>query len=378
MKTRFRTRLGVLALGFLSISMAQGATSLFYVDRVKVTDLGTLGGVEANALDINNRGVIVGYSKDTTMTRRAFRWSGGVMTDLGTPTFSARAIAQGINDRDEIVGFYGDPDEFNYQAFYWSAGTGVVTLNRSLYPSEPFDSSYIATAKAINNQGVIVGKIEASGTDHDVPFEPCYRSLPVRWTSKIAMPQILHCTDSGDGPNGASDINGAGWAVGYEYNGSDPDNGFLWKSGVTTHIPSPLFGNQPRGAGINEAGMTVGSASFFGSTPIAMRWSGSGASEWLGTLSGGSRSGASEVNDQGFVSGTSEMLISGSTVKDRAFLWHPDFGMFALPLPAGMTPTSTTCDGNALNNRVATSGIIEVVGRCGSRAIRWTVTVLTH
>src|ERR1044071_6053757 len=178
MRTRFRTRLGVLALGFLSISMAQGATSLFYIDRVKVTDLGTLGGVEANALDINNRGVIVGYSKDTTMTRRAFRWSGGVMTDLGTPTSSARAIAQGINDRDEIVGFYGDPDEFNYQAFYWSAGTGVVTLNRSLYPSEPFDSSYIATAKAINNQGVIVGKIEASGTDHDVPFEPCYRSLP--------------------------------------------------------------------------------------------------------------------------------------------------------------------------------------------------------
>jgi hypothetical protein len=43
-----------------------------------------------------------------------------------------------------------------------------------------------------------------------------------------------------------------------------------------------------------------------------------------------------------------------------------------------MTPTTTTCDGNSLNNRVASSGVIEVVGRCGSRAIRWTVTVLTH
>src|SRR3954468_20055865 len=92
MKTRFNTRLGTLAWGFLAASMAQGAT--YYVANVTMTDLGNLGGAEANANDINNQGVIVGYSKNPNDVRRAFRWQNGVMTDLGTPGTNARSIAQ--------------------------------------------------------------------------------------------------------------------------------------------------------------------------------------------------------------------------------------------------------------------------------------------
>jgi probable HAF family extracellular repeat protein len=378
MKTRFRIRLGILALGLLSASLAQGAT--YYVASVSTTDLGNLGGPEASALDINNRGVIVGYSKNPAMTRRAFRWQGGVMTDIGTPTSSARSIASGINDYDEIVGQYGDPDEFNWQAFYWSPGTGVITLNRSLYPSQPFDSSYVAIARAINNKGVIVGTVEAAGLDHDVPVLPCFRALPVVWGSAYAKPKILHCPEGTDGVNSGSDINDSNWITGYELPFSGADNGFVWKSGTTTHAVAPIFGSHPRAFGINESGVVVGTADLFGTTREAFRWNGAGTSQWLGVLSGGSTSEAAEVNDQGFVTGTSDAFVEGggpSAVKDRAYLWHADFGMFALPVPAGMTPVSTSCDGSSLNN-LKTTGLIQVVGHCGTHAIRWNVLVLSH
>jgi hypothetical protein len=151
---------------------------------------------------------------------------------------------------------------------------------------------------------------------------------------------------------------------------------------VTTYVPAPLLGSNPRAVGINDAGMLVGSADMLGTTTIAMRWNGKGGSEWLGTLPGGNTSRATEVNEQGFITGTSEMLIRGraspDVILDRAFLFHPDFGMMALPVPRDLPADATSCDGNALNDRVKSTGIIHVVGRCGPRAIKWTVQVRAH
>ena len=377
MKTRYRRQLGFLGASILCASMAPAAT--YYVATVSITDLGNLGVQDSNALDINNRGVIVGYSKNSLGIRRAFRWQNGVMTDLGTPGTLSRSVAEGINDHGEVVGTYwgSNYDEFDNNAFYWSWSTGVVTLSRSLYPGESFDSSYVAMAHAINHDGVIVGKVEAEAFDHDIPFRRCYRSLPVRWDSPYVKPKILHCPETIDGPNSAFDINDSVAVAGSESDGTGTDNAFTWKSAVTTHLPLPFWGVRPQAYGINESGHVVGLA-HFGTLTWAARWDGVGGAEWLGALPGGSFSYAQELNDQDFVAGTSDMAIDSSTVKHRAFLWHADFGFFALPLPAGMPPTSTTCGGSSLNNRVAATGIIQVVGNCGTHAIRWTVQVLTH
>src|SRR3569832_2914793 len=113
MKARFSTRLGILALGWCLATMANGAT--YYVASVSITDLGNLGGPDAGALDINNRGVIVGYAKNAVDIRRAFVWKSGVMTDLGTPGVLSRSVASGINDYNEVVGEYwgSNFDEFD-------------------------------------------------------------------------------------------------------------------------------------------------------------------------------------------------------------------------------------------------------------------------
>jgi len=375
MKTRPGLQLCSSLFALLVAALAHSAT--YYVDSITVTDLGTLGGDQSYASDINNRGDIVGFAKDASMKRLAVRWHGGVIQDLGTPASSAFSYADGINDLGEIVGKFGDPSEFEYRPFYWTVGTGMVAMDRSLFPGDPLDTLYVGMAHAINNKGMITGDINKDFTTFTVP---CRKSLPVAWDNAYAAPYILHCTEDIGSYNHASDINNSGWVVGSEGNGSGPTYGFVWKSGVTTHIPNPFLGNQVDANGINDGGVIVGSAKMLGVATRAILWDGvSATSTWLPVLTGGSMSYATEINDQNFASGTADMFISHpflpGQVKNRAFLWHTALGMYPLPVPPGYVPLTTNCDGTSLNNWISSTGVIKVVGACGKHAVLWTVVV---
>jgi probable HAF family extracellular repeat protein len=115
-----------------------------------LTNLGTLpGDFAAIATGINNRGQVVGSTRDSSFNwSRAFIWQNGVMTDLNT-LFPASSnlfatMANKINERGQISGMgtvLSGPDAGKVQAFLAtpvnaSIGTSVADVART-HPNLP-------------------------------------------------------------------------------------------------------------------------------------------------------------------------------------------------------------------------------------------------
>jgi probable HAF family extracellular repeat protein len=76
------------------------------------TVLGTLGGLESSALDVNRAGQIVGWSDTKRAGQQAFVYANGVMTNLNSVVNVGDKTlqwARGINDDGDITGFMRIP-----------------------------------------------------------------------------------------------------------------------------------------------------------------------------------------------------------------------------------------------------------------------------
>ena len=368
----------VLGAALSSNCFAQFDPRIYYVDSVTVEDLDELFDMHGSlARDINDTGDVVGDFKINT-TRHAFVLRNGQVYDTD-PTHPQRSsYGRGINNVGEAVGYFDDVVELG--GFYWTEGTGRLSLSSSLYPGEPYDDEYSSAAYAINQSGVISGRVFSLLPVSDIPYDPCHWRLPVRWVNQSSLPQKLYCPSIGT--HFAFDINNSGVIVGLQHSANE--SGFVWTNGTTAYVPKPSGARQYLVAyGINDAGVVVGAANL-GSDHRALWWDGvSATSKWMGVLPGGDESLAFEVNEQRMAAGRSEMLVAGGNlayIVDRAFLWHTHFGMYALPIPPQFASTNTQCGAYSLNNRETSTGRVQVVGYCsdamhGMRAIRWNVIV---
>lgn len=128
----------------------------------KMRDLGTFGGACGMASGINNRGEVVGYSTFAdNVTEHPFLWTvKNGMRDLGTLGGSF-AHANAINDRGEVIGYStmltsGRAPAYNKgRAFYWYKG---VMKNLGTFGDDYSD------ANGINNRGQIVGETFSAPT----------------------------------------------------------------------------------------------------------------------------------------------------------------------------------------------------------------------
>jgi probable HAF family extracellular repeat protein len=124
-----------------------------------VPDLGT----GAIAQGINNRGQIVGTvgSADGT-TQYGALWQNGAITNLGTLPGDVAAIATGINSKGQVVGSTWDSN-FNWShGFIWQ--DGVMTDLNTLFPAS--SNLFAVMANKINERGQISGMaIVRSGPD---------------------------------------------------------------------------------------------------------------------------------------------------------------------------------------------------------------------
>ncbi len=146
-----------------------------------MTDLGTLGGAQSGASDINSNGQIVGVADTGTGDSHAFSTFGSTMVDLGTLGGSF-SDAISINNLGQIVGVSTVIGENNH-AFYYINGSmydlNDLTLNASGWVLE--------SAQAINNLGQIVGSGQLNGIQTAFLLSPIVIPEPSSWAAMAGI-----------------------------------------------------------------------------------------------------------------------------------------------------------------------------------------------
>jgi probable HAF family extracellular repeat protein len=290
-------------------------------NRGRIGNLGTLeGGYESAAFAVNNRGQVVGFATNTvpdpfsffppTQTR-AFLSQNGVMRDLGT-LGGPDAWAFFVNERGQVAGEsytnsipnssngFCSPNVPTQDPFIWDNGR-MIDLGTL--------GGTCGLVNALNNQGQVVGVSNLAG---DVTLHPFF------WDHGV-----LRDLGTLGGNNGqATWINDAGDVVGEaDLLGSQTHDAFLWKHGVMTDLGN--LGQTSFAYANNSEGQVVGHSLINDGTFRAFLWEDRGPMIDLNTLiapgSGLTLTDAIYINNRGEIAGNG-VLANGD---QHAFLLIP-------------------------------------------------------
>ena len=131
------------------------AHAFLFTDKGGIEDLGTPNGLQSVANAINNRRVVVGSHETGPFTPgRAFRWTrAGGMQDLRTLPDGFSIEALNINNRGDIVGAADTPA--GKRGVLWTNTGAIIALGT-------LPNSFFSSASAINERGEIVGSSTTS------------------------------------------------------------------------------------------------------------------------------------------------------------------------------------------------------------------------
>jgi probable HAF family extracellular repeat protein len=191
--------------------------------------LPTLGGNNAQASAINNRGQIVGISETTVQDSGCSPskpgkiispviWERGEVRALPTVAGDPDGFVQGINDRGEAVGSSGTCSNIATHAVLWEDDTAVELPGLGRTGNDAY---------AINDHGQAVGYVTSpdSTTIFPTVWLDGARGAP---TSLGILP--------GDGAAFATGINNRRQVVGSTFNSQGWSHGFIWQDGVLTDL----------------------------------------------------------------------------------------------------------------------------------------------
>jgi probable HAF family extracellular repeat protein len=299
----------------------------------KVTEigLGSLGGGWTDARAINDRGQVVGASATPDGYSHAFLWEKGIMTDL-TPTPETYSNAVDINNRGQIVGTDGvgaflrqngattrltetwvdirginEPGQVLYTGYNDSGESRVYLWNNGTTkdlggPIAEWDPV------RMNDRGQVV---VTAMFDYDLGWTHAYL-----WDKgeKIDLGTL-----GGAEPTAAMvfDINNRGQITGGSYTPSFEGHVFLWENGtITDLITMSGFFDSCEAPAINDLGQAIGSCTDASGNRQGYLW-GKGKMISLGTL-GGTYCEPRAINNSGQIVGSST-TASG---EEHAFLWE--------------------------------------------------------
>ena len=144
-------------------------------NKKDVIDLGTLNNYgESEAKGINNLGQVVGNSSfridlKEKKEKHAFLWdSDRGMQDLGSLT-PYNSYALDINDAGQVVGYSKERVYYRGIAFLWDAKNGLQNLNKLIRPHSRW---MLSRAYDINENGWIVGRGSLNGKVHAFLLTP--------------------------------------------------------------------------------------------------------------------------------------------------------------------------------------------------------------
>lgn len=299
-------------------------------------DLGTLGGPESYAFELNDSRQVTGNSYISDTVRHAFLWDEvNGMQDLGTLGGTDSGGA-GINNLGEVAGWSDFDGNTPFHAFYHDGNLmhDMGTLGGSF-----------SLAFSINDNRQIVGRTQLEdGTNHAFLFE------------NGGMQDL---GTLGGRTSLGIDINANELVVGSSLVADDTaDQAFIWDKSNGMRSLGTLGGNSSRAFGINDNGQVTGYSEYADTTnnKHVFLWDEVNGMQDLGTLGESYLTTAYAINNHAQITGTSD---------GRAFLWDEDNGMRDLCEVTNCTTNNWTSllEGRGINNHgdIAGTGVINGV-----------------
>jgi len=316
-----RSLLAVLSCVFACAAAAIACGAVEY----DITNLGPLpGGDRSGAYGINNGGTAVGSADDAADDWFASYWVSGVIQSIG----GDRSTAYGINAAGQMCG----------ESYFISAVHGAFRYSGGVLSDLGALGGDASRAYAINSAGEVCGWAELGSPDYDVHA--------FLWLEAPAYGLLAGMNDlgvlAGYSRSEAYDLNDSGQTVGQaSTNGSPPIScPFLWLPSADYGLPAglndlgDLGGSNGKAEGINNQGQTCGwsTMSDHGWNVHAFLWLPSadyglaaGLND-LGALHAGDTAYAyaRAVNESGFIVGSAG---PDDSTPPSAFVWDSVNGM---------------------------------------------------